>query len=54
MVSHFSDLSWVGIPFMMSSTTTRGQVNDMAAVFIDPLSLAVGAEYEILQFPVGC
>ena len=50
--SHFSDVSWVGVPFMMSSTTTRGKVNSMAAVFIDPRSLALGAEYEILQFLV--
>ena len=42
----------VGVPFMMSSTTTRGLVNSMAAVFIDPRSLALGAEYEILQFLV--
>ena len=40
----------MGVPFMMSLTTTRGKVNSMAAVFIDPHSLAVGAEYEILQF----
>ena len=50
--SHFSDVSSVGVPFMMSSTTTRGLVNSMAAVFIDPRSLVVGAEYEILQFLV--
>ena len=50
--SHFSDVSSVGVPFMMSSTTMRGQVNSMAAVFIDPRSLARGAEYEILQFLV--
>ena len=50
--SHFSDISWVGVPFMMSLTTTRGYVNSMAAVFIDPHSLALGAEYEILQFLV--
>ena len=36
----------------MSSTTMRGQVNDMAAVFINPRSLALGAEYEVLQFLV--
>ena len=46
--SHFSDLSWVGVSFMMSSTTTRGY--SMAAVFSYLRSLAVGAEYEILQF----
>ena len=50
--SHFSDVSWVGVPFMMSSTTMRGKVNSMAAVFIDPRSLALGAEYKILQFLV--
>ena len=37
---------------MMSSTTMRDQVNDMAAVFIDPRSLALGVEYEVLQFLV--
>ena len=37
---------------MMSSTTTRGQVNSMAAVCIDPHSLALGAKYKILQFVV--
>ena len=36
----------------MSSTTMRGEVNDMAAVLIDPRSLALGAEYEVLQFLV--
>ena len=47
--SHFSDVSQVGVPFEMSLTTTRGQVNSMAAVFIDLCSLALGAEYEILR-----
>ena len=50
--SRFSDVSWVGIPFAMSLATMCGWVNSMAAVFIDPRSLAVGAEYEILQFLV--
>ena len=37
--SHFSDVLWVGVPFMMSSTTTRAWLSDsMAAVFIDPLT----------------
>ena len=53
--SHFSDVSRVGVSFMMSSTTTRGPAwlsDSMAAVFSYPRSLAVGAEYEILQFLV--
>ena len=52
--SHFSDVSWVGVSFMMSSTTTRTAwlSDSMAAVFSYPRSLAVGAEYEILQFLV--
>ena len=50
--SHFSEVSWVGLPFMMSLTTMRAKVNSMAAVFIDPHSLAVRAYYEILQFHV--
>ena len=37
----------------MSSTTTRGQVNSMAAVCIDPRSLALGAVYEILTVSHG-
>ena len=41
-----------GRSFMMSSITTRGLVNNIAAVFIDSRSLALGAEYEILQFLV--
>ena len=48
--SHFSNVSWVGVPFMMSSTTMRGLVNSMAAVFIDLRLLALGAEYKGLQF----
>ena len=41
--SHFSDVSWVGVPFMM---TMRGKENSMAAVFVS-LHL-YGAQCEVL------
>ena len=38
--SHFSDVSWVGGPFMMSLTTMRGLENTMAAVFVSLLFIS--------------
>ena len=35
--SHFSDMSWVCVPFVMSLTTICGEENNMAAVFVGQL-----------------
>ena len=47
--SHFSDVSWVGVPFMMLLTTMRGLENNMAAVFVSLRLSVLGASYT-LQF----
>ena len=47
---HFSDVSWMGVPFVMSLTTMLAKESNMAAVFVGlPLS-AVGTECEVLWF----
>ena len=51
-VWNLSDVLWVGIPFMMSSTTTRAWLSDsMAAVFIDPLT---SSRCRVLNLTVSC
>ena len=46
--SHFSDMSWVGIPFLMSLTTMcgLGEQYDFAGLHLSGL----GTECEVLQF----
>ena len=49
--SHFSDVSWMGVLFVMSLTTMRGEEN-MAAVFVS-LRLAVLGMRVLCFFLVG-
>ena len=45
---HFSDVSWMGVPFVMSLTTMRAKESNMAAVFVGLRLSAVGTECEVL------
>ena len=47
---HFSDVSWMGVPFVMSLTTMRAKESNMAAVFVGLCLSAVGTEYKVLWF----
>ena len=47
---HFSDVSWMGVPFVMSLTTMRAKESNMAAVFVGLRLSAVGTECEVLWF----
>ena len=47
---HFSDVSWMGVPFVMSLTTMRAKESSMAAVFVGLRLSAVGTECEVLWF----
>ena len=47
---HFSDVSWMGVPFVMSLTTMRAKESNMAAVFVGLHLSAVGTECEVLWF----
>ena len=51
---HFSDVSWMGVPFVMSLTAmrayARAQESNMAAVFVGLRLSAVGTECEVLWF----
>ena len=42
---HFSDVSWMGVPFVMSLTTMRAKESNMAAVFVGLHSEEVGHAY---------
>ena len=39
---HFSDVSWMGVPFVMSLTTMCAKESNMAAVFVGLRLSAVG------------
>ena len=47
---NFSDVSWMGVPFVMSLTTMRAKESNMAAVFVGLDLSAVGTECEALWF----
>ena len=47
---HFSDVSWIGVPFVMSLTTMCAKESNMAAVFVGLRLSAVGTECEVLWF----
>ena len=47
---HFSDVSWMGVPFVMSLTTMRAEESNMAAVFVGLRLSDVGTECEVLWF----
>ena len=47
---HFSDVSWMGVPFVMSLTTMCAKESNMAAVFVGLRLSAVGTECEVLWF----
>ena len=44
---HFSDVSWMGVPFVMSLTTVRAKESNMAAVFVGLRLSPVGTECEV-------
>ena len=47
---HFSDVSWMGVPSVMSLTTMRAKESNMVAVFVGLHLSAVGTECEVLWF----